>query len=147
MQLSLFSDYSMRMLLFLAVCQDQRATIRQIASAYGVSRPHLMKVANELARQGYLETTRGRAGGLKLAMPPEKINVGKVLKESEKHIPLVQCFDAARNTCVLSPGCHLKAILGEAENRFYDSLSSYTLADLVRTRAARGAIEQAASGV
>jgi Rrf2 family nitric oxide-sensitive transcriptional repressor len=144
MQLSLFSDYSMRVLLFLAVRPGQGATIRQIATAYGISRTHLMKVANELTRQGCLQSTRGRSGGLKLAIPAEKINVGKVLRQSERHIPLVQCFDAAKNTCVLSPACRFKSVLEEAEKKFYDSLSAYTVADLVRSPAVRSVIKQAA---
>lgn len=142
MQLSLFSDYSMRLLLFLAGRPEKEATIRQIASAYGISRTHLMKVAHDLSRQGYLEATRGRGGGLKLAVPAEKIIVGQVLRHTEKHIPLVQCFDAVRNTCVLSPACRLKAILGEAEKTFYEALSSYTLADLIRPTAAKQIIQE-----
>jgi len=84
---------------------------------------------------------------LKLAIPAKQINVGKVLKQSEKRIPLVQCFNAATNRCALSPACHFKAILEEAEAKFYDSLSTYTLADLIRTSAARSLLQQVAEGV
>lgn len=79
---------------------------------------------------------------MKLAVPAEKINVGRVLKHTEKHIPLVQCFNAAQNACVLSPACRLKTVLGEAERTFYDVLSAYTLADLARPAASRRIIEK-----
>jgi Rrf2 family nitric oxide-sensitive transcriptional repressor len=136
-QLSLFSDYSMRVLLFLAVRRKRGGTIRQIAAHYDISRTHLMKVANELARAGYIQTTRGRAGGLRLARPLEEINVGEVIGRFESRFPLVECFDIKRNACVLSPACVLKTALSNAQTAFFDCLSTYTLADLVRPPAMR----------
>lgn len=126
----------MRMLLFLAV-REKGGTIRQIATHYGISRTHLMKVAHELGREGYIQTTRGRAGGLRLARDLEKINVGEVIGRFESRIPLVECFDTERNTCVLSPSCLFKFVLNKAQEAFLNSLSAYTLADLIRTPAMR----------
>lgn len=127
----------MRVLLFLAVRRTSGGTIRQIAAHYDISRTHLMKVANELARAGYIQTTRGRAGGLRVARRLEEINVGEVIGRFENRFPLVECFDRKRNTCVLSPVCVLKAALGEAQTAFFNCLSAYTLADLVRAPAMR----------
>ena len=130
MQLSLFSDYSLRVLLYLAVRPEKIATIREIAETYRISKNHLMKVVNELARRGYVKTTRGHAGGLSLALPPEEINIGEVLALLEKRIPLLECFDDARNTCLLSPECRLKGALAKAQKAFFNTLEEYTLADM-----------------
>lgn len=130
------------MLLFLAVHQEEGGTIRQIAAHYDISRTHLMKIANELARAGYVQTTRGRSGGLRLARKPKEINVGEVMWRFESRFPLVECFDSERNTCALSPACAFKTALGKAQKAFFDSLSAYTLADFVRTPAMRHLLQR-----
>jgi Rrf2 family nitric oxide-sensitive transcriptional repressor len=130
MKLSLFSDYSLRTLMYGAV-SGELFQLDAVTAAYGISRHHLAKVVHRLGRLGYLETQRGRGGGIRLARPPEDIRIGRLVRETEQQTTLVECFDAATNTCPLDGSCRLKALLGEAQGAFYATLDRYTLRDLV----------------
>jgi Rrf2 family nitric oxide-sensitive transcriptional repressor len=126
MRLTLFADYSMRVLLFLGARPDRLCSIPEVARAYGISQHHLMKVANKLARSGYVESVRGRSGGMRLGRPPEQINVGAVIRDTEDGFDLVDC-----DSCVIAPACGLTGILKEALGAFLAVLDRYTLADLL----------------
>lgn len=129
MKLTLFSDYSMRVLLYLGARPDRLCSIAEVAGAYGISQHHLMKVVNELSRSGYVESVRGRSGGIRLGRPPEEINVGAVIRHTEDGFQLVDC-----DSCVIAPACGLTGVLREAIGAFLAVLDSYTLADLLAKR-------------
>ncbi|WP_343039150.1 Rrf2 family transcriptional regulator [Propylenella binzhouense] len=128
MRLTLYTDYSLRLLLYLAVKPDGLATIEEVAKAYGVSRNHLMKVAHELGRAGFVATVRGRGGGLRLARPPEAVSVGEVVRFAEDDFRLALCFEPGAAACAISPACRLRGALAEARNAFLAVLDGYTLA-------------------
>ena len=130
MRLTVFTDYALRVLMYLAVKPEQRVTIRDVAESYGISRNHLMKVVNKLTRAELVEASRGVNGGLKLARAPEAITVGEVVRKTEDEIALVECF-RADNQCIITPECALKNVFGEAQTAFLDVLDAYTLADLM----------------
>ncbi|MBX3488300.1 Rrf2 family transcriptional regulator [Parvibaculum sp.] len=131
MRLTLHTDYALRLLMYLAVKPDGRATIREVAETYGISRNHLVKVAHELGRAGFVETLRGRGGGLSLARPAEDIGIGKVVRAMEEDFSLVECFDPQTDRCRISPSCRLRRLLREALQAYMDVLGDATLADLV----------------
>ncbi len=130
MRLSLFTDYSLRVLMFAAL-KDKSFSLSEVATAYDISRHHLVKVVNYLAKLGYLETRRGRGGGITLAMRPPDIRVGMVVRRTEGMPPLVECFDKDHNTCAISGACRLNGVFAQALTAFYDTLDSHTLNDLV----------------
>lgn len=134
MQLTLYTDYSLRVLLYVGLKGDETATISEIAEAYHVSRNHLVKVVHHLGKLGYLETTRGRTGGIVLALDPADINVGEVVEAVEPTMDLVECFDIATNTCPIAPACRLKGVLIQANRAFLAVLKEYTLQDLLVSR-------------
>jgi Rrf2 family nitric oxide-sensitive transcriptional repressor len=133
-RLTRFSDYSLRVLIYLAVHPDRLATIDEISSVYGISRAHLMKIAQELGRAGFLETLRGRGGGLRLARELDSIRVGDVVRFTEGKLDLVECFDAETSVCRIEPACRLHGVLEEALEAFLATLDEYSLADLVSRR-------------
>ncbi len=130
MRLTFYSDYSLRLLMYAAVKHGELVTIREVASAYGISKNHLMKVAFELGRKGYLETVRGRGGGLRLARAPDKIGLGDVVRAMEEDFTMVECFDPKINSCVISGPCRLRGALSRALKSYFAVLDDYTLADL-----------------
>jgi Rrf2 family nitric oxide-sensitive transcriptional repressor len=130
MRLTMFSDYTLRVLMYAASVRGRLITIDETAKIYGISRAHLKKVVNTLVRAGYLEGVRGRSGGFRLAQPPAKINLGAVIRETELDFALVECF-TADNRCLISRFCRLPQVLNEALNAFADTLDRYTLADLL----------------
>jgi Rrf2 family nitric oxide-sensitive transcriptional repressor len=130
MRLTFYSDYSLRLLMYAAVRTDRLVTIQEVATVYGISRNHLMKVAFQLGRHGILETVRGRNGGLRLARKPEKIGLGEVVRLTEEDFHMVECFDAATNSCAITKSCRLRAILAKATDAYLAVLDEYTLADL-----------------
>ena len=133
MQLTRHADYTMRLLIHLAVQPDRAATIEEIAGRFGISRNHLMKVASHATRAGYVEGIRGRSGGLRLAKAPAEINIGEVLRTVEEW-NLVECFQGASNQCRITRGCGLQPILKEAIEAFLAVLDRYSLQDVVRRK-------------
>jgi Rrf2 family transcriptional regulator, nitric oxide-sensitive transcriptional repressor len=135
MYLTRQADYTMRLLIHLAVQPDSTATIQEVAKRFDISRNHLMKVANRAVRAGYVEAVRGRTGGLRLAKKPNEINVGQVLRAAEDWA-LVECFERSSNRCRVAGGCGLQPILKEAVEAFVAVLDRYTLTDVVQRKAA-----------
>lgn len=133
MQLTLYSDYSLRVLIYLALRPQEVATITEISDAYGVSRNHLVKVVHNLALQGFIKTSRGKFGGMWLDKAPEKINVADVVRHTEPNFHIVECF-SPEPTCPIAGICTLQNILGKATKRFMKELELYTLADLVKNK-------------
>lgn len=136
MKLTSFTDYSLRVLIFLAARPERRATIAEIAQAFAVSEHHLTKVVHFLAKHGWLVSVRGRGGGLTLGKPPESIVVGAVVRDTEGPLRPAECFDEAATSCNLAPVCHLRHVMAQAVDAFNAVLDRYTLADLVRDRSA-----------
>lgn len=130
MRLSVQTDYALRTLMFLAV-KDGHHSIAEIAHAYGISKNHLMKVAQRLAAEGFVEGVRGRSGDLKLARPANALNVGSIMRAMEDTGTFVECFDAATNSCVVTPACGLRHALAGALEAFARHLDQFTIADLV----------------
>lgn len=130
MRLTDFSDYALRLLMYAGVQGDRLITIEETAKLYGISRAHLMKVANQLTRAGFLRAVRGRSGGLTLAMEPEQIGLGDVLRATEPDFALVECF-RKDDQCLITPRCRLRGVLGEALAAFSATIDRYTLADLM----------------
>lgn len=115
--------------MFLAVSPDGSGTVKQISEAYGISRNHLMKVVQSLGLKGYIETTRGKGGGLALKSLPDQINIGCVVRDMEADLELVECFGST-NRCVITPECRLRQLLVDALDAFLEVLDQQTLADL-----------------
>ncbi len=130
MRLTRFTDYSLRVLIFLGLQKDELVTIRRISDAYGISRNHLMKVVSLLTRMGYLKAQRGPGGGIRLARAPEKINLADVIKDTEEDLIMVECFDEEGN-CIITPVCKLQQIIGEALGAYIRTMRAYTLEDLL----------------
>ncbi|HRN87432.1 Rrf2 family transcriptional regulator [Hyphomicrobium sp.] len=129
MQLTTFSDYALRMLMYAHAAGNRLVTIEEIAGSYGISRAHLMKVANTLTRAGYLTAVRGRAGGLKLGKPAEDIRLGDVVRATEPDFALVECF-ATDSQCVIGNCCRLPAVLRRALGAFLAELDKHTVASI-----------------
>jgi Rrf2 family nitric oxide-sensitive transcriptional repressor len=127
MQLTRYTDYSLRVLLHVGTRErDQLSSINEIAAAYDISKNHLMKVVQDLGRAGFLETVRGRSGGLRLGRPADEIGIGDVVRHAEPGFDLVDC-----STCIAAPACILPRIFAEATRSFLGVLDRYTLADLL----------------
>jgi Rrf2 family transcriptional regulator, nitric oxide-sensitive transcriptional repressor len=137
MHLTQWTDYTLRVLMYCAASQTrvQPVTITEIADSYGISRSHLTKIVQELSARGWLETTRGRGGGMRLSKPAQDINLGDVVRATETDFTLVECFDPALNQCRLSQHCRLKGVLGQAMQSYFKVLDGVTLADLVAPNA------------
>ena len=126
MQLTRFSDYALRVLMFTHAADGRLVTIEEIADAYEISRAHLMKVVNSLTRAGYLTAVRGRSGGLRLAMSPVDINIGDVVRATEPDFALVECFSTG-DRCVITKCCKLQGVLEHALQAFLAVLDQHTL--------------------
>mgnify|MGYP001599479471 FL=1 len=131
MRLTTFTDYSLRVLMYLALQDDRLATIQEIATAYGISESHLMKVVHQLARSGVVETVRGKGGGLRLALEPAQIRLGRVVRQAEGDGPIVECLSGEPARCRIAPICRLPGVLVRAFDALYAELDRYTLADLM----------------
>lgn len=130
MRLTVYTDYALRTLMYLALSTDRLVTISEIAEHYRISETHLMKVAHQLGIAGDIDTVRGRHGGLRLAKPADAINVGEVVRRAEPDMELVQCF-GEHDICTIQPSCVLQGVLRKALTAFLDVLDAYTLADLI----------------
>lgn len=130
MRLNLQSDYALRLLMCLAASDGRLITIRQVAERYNISENHLMKVAHVLGREGFIETVRGRNGGLRLARKPAAIGIGDVVRRTEADLALVECFPGGAAGCFIVPACRLKGVLREALDAFMAVLDRYTIGDL-----------------
>lgn len=132
MRLTLHTDYALRMLMLLALEPEELHTIASVAQRYRISRNHLMKVAQTLIQAGFVESVRGRHGGLKLGMDPAAIRIGAVVRATEDGFAVVECFDRRRSTCVVAPACGLRKPLDEAVQAFLEVLDRSTLADVAQ---------------
>lgn len=130
MQLTVFSDYGMRLMIMAAAHQDRLITIEEAARAYAISRAHLMKVAQLLVRKGFLKAVRGRTGGLMLRQAPEAIRIGDIVRATEPDFAVVECFKPD-NRCRITRSCRLQGILREAVTAFLEVLDRHTLQDLM----------------
>jgi Rrf2 family nitric oxide-sensitive transcriptional repressor len=133
MKLTEFTDYSLRVLMYLAATPARRTTIAEIAEAFDISQHHLTKVVHFLGKTGWVETLRGKGGGLTLAKDPTEIQLGKVVRGAEGAPRPAECF-GEDGACAIDGACRLKGVLGEAVDAFYDVLDGYTLADITRNR-------------
>lgn len=131
MQLTLHADYSLRVLIYLAIHQDRLVPTAEISKAYGISEHHLVKVVHHLGESGVVLSRRGRSGGSRLAKAPEEIRIGDVLSGAEPDFCLVECFDKKKSTCPIDRVCTLKDLLQRASRAFIDVLNDKTLADVV----------------
>jgi Rrf2 family nitric oxide-sensitive transcriptional repressor len=130
-QLTRFTDYSLRVLLHLGNHPDTLATVAAIAEEHNISRHHLTRVVHQLGLKGYIETVRGKGGGFRLARRPDQIRIGDVVRDMETGFELAECFRPGESGCRLLPACALKPVLADAGRAFLASLDRYTLADLL----------------
>jgi Rrf2 family nitric oxide-sensitive transcriptional repressor len=135
-KLTKFSDYSLRLLLYLALHRDRVVSVREVSRAYRISPHIIVKVVQLLVDQGLVVSVRGRHGGLKLNKAPKEINIGALIRRTERGWDLVECFDLTANTCPIEPACGLKQTLGQAQRAFLGVLDSHTLADFLPQQAA-----------
>ena len=144
MRLTDYTDYTLRVLMFCAVHPERPITIAEIAEGHAVSKNHLMKIVNDLARQGILQTTRGRGGGLRLLKSAADIRIGDVVRHTETDFRMVECFDAEHNSCTLTAHCQLKNVIGKAMGAYLAELDKVTLADITQDLA--GSVPAASMG-
>ena len=133
MRLTSYSDFSLRVLLYVAVNSEKLVTIKEISEAYEISSNHLMKIIYNLGKMNYIETIRGRNGGIRLSKQPADINIGELIRKTEEDFYLVECFKEDNN-CVITPVCSLKHMLNEALNSFFLVLDKYTLEDILTNK-------------
>lgn len=131
MQLTIFTDYGFRSLMYVAKHPERLCSVKEIADYYGISRNHLVKVVHKLAQLGYVSSTKGKGGGIKLAHKPESLKLGDLVLQLEPNMHLVECFNKEGNTCRITQMCQLKHYLAEANAVFIQSLNKHTLADAV----------------
>jgi len=131
MQLTLYTDYSLRVLIYLSLNRERTSTISEISDFYQISRNHLVKVVHNLSQKGYINSTRGKGGGLVLAHEPKNINIAKIVQDTEPNFHIVDCFNEETTPCSVESLCKLKGILGSALNEFLKVLSQYTIADML----------------
>ena len=134
MRLTRFTEYSLRVLMVLGLLPDRLVTIDDIARRYGISHDHLRKIVHQLSCLGYIETVRGKRGGLRLARAPEEINLGQVVRDFEADMELAECFASEPTNCPVESCCRLQPVLRDALAAFLDVLDGYTLSDLLHPR-------------
>lgn len=138
MRLAEYTDYTLRVLMYCAARPERLVTISELAEQHDLSRNHLTKIVTDLGRQGLLETTRGRGGGLRLGRDPARIRIGDVVRASETDFRLVECFDPQTSRCTLTPSCRLKGVFDAALRAYFKELDGVTLADIVEPSSAPG---------
>jgi Rrf2 family nitric oxide-sensitive transcriptional repressor len=129
MQLTIFTDYGLRSLMYLAKNPEKLCSVREIADHYGISYNHLVKVVHRLSQLGYITTSKGKGGGIKLAVEPATLRLGDIVQILEPHMNIVECFDKETNSCRVVVSCLLKHMLFDAKQSFIDTLNRHTLAD------------------
>mgnify|MGYP006428664883 FL=1 len=134
MQLTSFTDYGLRTLMYLSSRCEDTASVKEVAEYYGISRNHLVKVVHTLSQHGYIETTKGKGGGMKIAAGSQNLRLGDLIMQLEPNMNMVECFDAKNNTCRISANCQLKHYLFEATQNFIHTMNKYTLADTVKNK-------------
>ncbi|HDP0036541.1 TPA: Rrf2 family transcriptional regulator [Legionella pneumophila] len=133
MQLTQFTDYSLRALIYIAL-RKETCTIKDITDAYGISNNHMIKIIHNLSKLGLIKTIRGKNGGILMAAQPEAVNLGQLITQLEPHFDLVPCFNKEKANCCIAPVCKLKGILHEAQAAFMNILGRYTLADVLHNK-------------
>jgi Rrf2 family nitric oxide-sensitive transcriptional repressor len=133
MQLTQFTDYSLRALIYIAL-RKELCTINDIANAYAISSNHLLKIVHNLSKMGIIKTTRGKSGGIRMAQNPSDINLGELIIKLEPNFDLVPCFNKEKANCCIAAACKLKRILFEARESFLSILKGYTLADILENQ-------------
>jgi len=136
MQLTQYTDYSLRTLIFLGMNPDRRCTISEISEVFQINRNHLVKVVHHLSKSGWILTIRGKSGGMTLNVPPEDINLAAVIQYTEPHMDLLTCFDAASTDCAITPVCKLRGVLFDARKAFVNVVEQYSLADMLQNKEA-----------
>lgn len=131
MQITSYTDYALRVLIYLAISTGKQTTITEISDFFNISRNHLVKVVHQLGAKGFVKSTRGKGGGLILQRPPEMISIGEVVRSMENHFNWVECFDPAQQHCRFLPGCGLKQLITRAGDAYLQVLDSATLADVL----------------
>lgn len=142
MNITRFSDYTLRVLIYLGTHDGKKSTADEIAKVYGISFHHVAKAAQWLAREGYVKSERGRSGGMTLSQQAAEINIGKIVKAAEAGSFLVDCMRANGGECCIRPSCGLKTALAEAQTAFYKVLETYSLADIISEKSALKALLQ-----
>lgn len=135
MRLTTYTDYTLRVLIYLGMNQDRLVTIQDIADLHGISKNHLMKVVHQLGLSGLVETVRGRNGGMRLRKAPAEINVGAVVRSTESDFFMAECFNQRSNACVYAPACTLKGVLFQATEAYLAVLDGVTLEQLIKPAA------------
>lgn len=134
MQLTIFTDYGLRTLMLLAAHREELCSVREVADHYGVSYNHLVKVVHRLVQLGYVESIKGKGGGIRLAKGAEKHPLGDLVSALEPNIDIVECFNRDANTCRITGSCQLKHLLFDAKQAFLESLNKNTLADIIKDK-------------
>lgn len=129
MQLTLYTDYSLRVLIYLSRMPTEATTITEVSEFYKISRNHLVKVVHRLVVLGFITSLRGKGGGIKLAKEPNQINIGDVIRKAEPHFQMVECFNEKTNQCAITPTCQLKGLINQGMQAFFKTLDCYTLVD------------------
>ncbi|WP_163582226.1 RrF2 family transcriptional regulator [Gracilibacillus saliphilus] len=130
MRLKKYTDFALRVLIYTGT-SERKVSIKEISDTFYISTEHIRKVVHQLSVEGYINTTRGRNGGILLMKDPDEINIGEVIRLMENDFYLVECFDGEHNQCVITPACKLRSVVGEAMRAFFEVLNQYTLADLI----------------
>ena len=134
MHLKAYTDYALRVLVFVGVKAEEWSTISEIAKSYGISKNHLRKVVHQLSQHGFIETAQGRHGGIRLGRPADQIGVGEVVRAMEDGMVLVECFNPAGSQCRIAPACVLRSVLHDALGAFMRALDGHRLSDLIGAR-------------
>ncbi|MCG6968645.1 MAG: Rrf2 family transcriptional regulator [Gammaproteobacteria bacterium] len=133
MQLTLHTDYALRVLIYLSTHPEKTVTIDEITDFYEISRNHLVKVVHNLSSKGFINTSRGKHGGMQLSRPPQDISIGDVVRQIEANFDIVECFNPSTKKCRVLPICNLKTVLQQANEAFLAFLDQYSLADAVKS--------------
>ena len=142
MRLTSFTDYSVRVLMYVAQKNGELASIREVSEVYDISRNHLMKVVHLLGKGGYLDTVRGKNGGFRLGKDPKDINVGVLIRYTEDDLSIVECFSSKEDRCALIDECAFSNVMQEALQAFMGAAEKYTLADLIKDKKPMNFLDQ-----